>query len=193
MYKLCKTEQSALRQRQLEEGLLTAMKTRRYEEITISDLCDQMCVPRKSFYRYFSSKDGCLHALVDHTLLEFEQLTGLFASTDTMEQVLQAFEMFFEYWYQRSQLLDALARSGFSGLLVQRAVSKALSEHVIPSHLLPEDLHSVHRHALSFSIYGLMSMVLTWHHEGFRQNIREMASIATQIISHPLLEIPDQN
>ena len=63
MYKLCRTEQSAQRQRQLEQGLLLAMKTKRYEEITISDLCDQMGIPRKSFYRYFSSKDGALHAL----------------------------------------------------------------------------------------------------------------------------------
>ena len=77
MYKLCKTEQSAQRQRQLEEGLLTAMKTKRYEEITISDLCEQMDIPRKSFYRYFSSKDGALHALIDHTLLDFEQHTGI--------------------------------------------------------------------------------------------------------------------
>ena len=77
MYKLCKTEQSAQRQRQLEEGLLAAMKTKRYEEITISDLCEQMDIPRKSFYRYFSSKDGALHALIDHTLLDFEQHTGI--------------------------------------------------------------------------------------------------------------------
>ena len=70
MYKLCKTEQSAQRQRQLEEGLLTAMRTKRYEESSISDLCDQMGIPRKSFYRYFSGKDGALHALIDHTLME---------------------------------------------------------------------------------------------------------------------------
>ena len=72
MYKLCKTEQSAQRQRELERGLLNAMSTHQYEEISVSDLCDQMEIPRKSFYRYFSSKDGALHALIDHTLLEFE-------------------------------------------------------------------------------------------------------------------------
>ena len=53
MYKLCKTEQSAARQRQLEEGLLTVMLTRRYDEISVSDLCDDLAIPRKSFYRYF--------------------------------------------------------------------------------------------------------------------------------------------
>ena len=78
MYKLCKTEQSAQRQRQLEEGLLAAMRTKRYEEITISDLCDQMGIPRKSFYRYFSGKDGALHALIDHALLDYESFTAEF-------------------------------------------------------------------------------------------------------------------
>ena len=51
MYKLCKTEQSARRQRELEEGLLSAMKLWRYDEITISDLCEQMEIPRKAIYR----------------------------------------------------------------------------------------------------------------------------------------------
>ena len=58
MYKLCKTEQSANRQRQLEEGLLQIMLTRHFEEVSVSELCDQLQIPRKSFYRYFSSKDG---------------------------------------------------------------------------------------------------------------------------------------
>ena len=80
MYKLCKTEQSAARQRQLEQGLLQAMYTQDYEDISISDLCDRMGVPRKSFYRYFSNKDGALFALLDHTLMEFEQTSGTTAS-----------------------------------------------------------------------------------------------------------------
>ena len=74
MYKLCKTQQSAARQRQLELGLLQAMLEQHYEEVSVSDLCDRMQIPRKSFYRYFSGKDGALHALIDHTLLEFQEV-----------------------------------------------------------------------------------------------------------------------
>ena len=71
MYKFCKTEQSVQRQRELEQGLLTMMEHQRFEEISVSDLCDRLNIPRKSFYRYFSSKDGALFALLDHTLMEF--------------------------------------------------------------------------------------------------------------------------
>ena len=62
MYKMCKTEQSAQRQHLLEQGLLKAMLTHHYDEISVSDLCQSIGIPRKSFYRYFSGKDGALHA-----------------------------------------------------------------------------------------------------------------------------------
>ena len=71
MYKLCKTEQSALRQRLFEDALLAEMTQRRYEDITVSDLCRRMNVPRKAFYRYFDGKDGALFAMLDHRLMEY--------------------------------------------------------------------------------------------------------------------------
>ena len=64
------TRVPAKRQRELEYGLLAAMALHQYDEITVSDLCDRMQIPRKSFYRYFSSKEGALHALLDQKLLQ---------------------------------------------------------------------------------------------------------------------------
>ena len=72
MYKQCRTEQSSNRQRILEQGLLDAMIQQHYDSISVSDLCSRMGIPRKSFYRYFSGKEGALHALIDHALLDYE-------------------------------------------------------------------------------------------------------------------------
>lgn len=187
MYKLCKTEQSAARQRQLEEGLLSAMKMKRYEEITISELCDQMDIPRKSFYRYFSSKDGALHALLDHTLLEFEQRTGMLSGNGLLSDRMD-FKSFFEFWYQQKQLLDALEKSGISGVLVQRAINQARDEYVAPSYMIPQELQAVQYHAVSFAICGMMSMVTQWHHDGYRESVSEMAAIAAQVMTRPLIQ-----
>ena len=127
MYKLCKTEQSASRQRQLEQGLLKAMGKHRFEEISVSDLCDDLGIPRKSFYRYFSSKDGALFALLDHTLLQFYEIDGknrLAGGT-----ALGDLDSFFKFWYTHKELLDALQRSQLEGLLVQRATMLAKKEY----------------------------------------------------------------
>ena len=186
MYKLCKTEAAARRQRQLEHGLLHAMLQKRYDEISISDLCTQMEIPRKSFYRYFSSKDGALFALLDHTLLEFEQ------STDSNRRIRHAtaigdLERYFIFWKEHKDLLEALQRSQLSGMLVERATTFALQEHLMPRRLLSWSPH-YQGLALSFAICGLFSMVLQWQQNGFNISPSEMATIASTMLTQPLIQ-----
>ena len=184
MYKLCKTEQSAHRQRELEYGLLEAMLTRNYEDITISDLCDQLQIPRKSFYRYFSSKDGALFALLDHTLLEFYEtgsIEGLRGGTPIGD-----LERFFQFWKKHKMLIDALLRSNLSGLLVERAVSLAKQEELMPGYVKKweDTLQDI---AMGFVVCGLMAMVIQWHNEGYRIPTEQMAKAAVTILSRPLI------
>ena len=187
MYKLCKTEQSAQRQRQLEQGLLQAMRTQQYEDISISDLCDQMGIPRKSFYRYFSNKDGALFALLDHTLMEFEQ-SGAELVTPLEGNAIGDLEKFFYFWYDHRDLLEALKRSRLSGLLVERATHHAINERMMPAYLLSKD-QSSQQLALTFAICGLLSMVMQWHQDGFLQSPSKMAGIATMMLTKPLIQL----
>lgn len=185
MYKLCKTEQSAIRQRKLEQGLLEAMAVKDYDEISISELCDRMAIPRKSFYRYFTGKDGALQALIDHTLMEFEEYAANYRQGKTRSIQLDL-ESFFLFWIENKNLLDALARSGLSGILVNRAVSFALTDDVLPVRFLPNDKREMQRHITMFGVCGLMSMVLNWHDTGYERTAEEMSRIAVRMISRPL-------
>ena len=184
MYKLCKTEQSAARQRQLEKGLLDAMRTQHFENISISDLCDQLEIPRKSFYRYFSNKDGALFALIDHTLMEFEQSPDYYAGV--RGGALADLERYFIFWYSQRDLLAALQRSRLSGLLVERATHHALHERLMPEYLLNESERVQHL-SLTFVVCGLLSMVLAWHNGGYKESPAEIAGIAVTLLSKPLL------
>ena len=184
MYKCCKTEQSAARQRMLEEGLLQAMCTQRYEDISVSDLCDQLNVPRKSFYRYFSNKDGALIALLDHTLLEFTELSV--NSSGHVMGAVEKLERFFVFWHERKELLTALQRSRLSGLLVERATYHALHERILPLYLADQDIDS-QQMSMTFAVCGLLSMVLTWHNENYKESPQKMAQIATAMLTKPLV------
>lgn len=183
MYKICKTEQSAARQRELELGLLQAMESRRFEEISVSDLCNQMNIPRKSFYRYFSGKDGALFALIDHTLTEFIQVDDKRGGGNS---AIGDLECFFVFWYERRALLAALERSRLSGMLLERSTSHALNEQMMPRHLLAKP-QQVQRMALTFAVCGLLSMVIQWHHQGYQQSPKEMAQVATMMLTMPLI------
>lgn len=184
MYKFCKTEQSAARQRQLEQGLLAAMLEHRYEDISVSDLCQRMNIPRKAFYRYFSGKDGALFALIDHSMLDF-YTSDL---RNTPDSALGDLKGFFLFWHQQKDLLDALQGSHLSGLLIERATLLAQQEKLMPRKIMTwsTNLQSI---AMSFAISGLMTMVFQWHRQGYHISPAEITDVAINMLSSPLIHI----
>ena len=184
MYKLCKTEQSASRQRVLEQSLMELMKTCRYEEITVSNFCAHAGIPRKAFYRYFSSKDGALYALLDHTVLEYETYEVTYAPGET-RSVLRELEGFFLFWKERKPLLDALEYSGLSGVLMERALNYGINNPHIHYMLSRED-PKTRDHIVHFCTCGMMIMMINWHHGGFQDSTLDMAQIAVRLLTQPL-------
>lgn len=184
MYKLCKTEQSAARQRELEQSLIVLMNEYRYEEITVSDFCIHAGIPRKAFYRYFSSKDGALYALLDHTMLEYETYEVVYAPGER-RNLLRDLEGFFLFWKDHKPLLDALEHSGLSGILMERAIIY-VTQGALLNRMLPEEDPKTRDHIVRFCTCGLMIMMVNWHHEGYQESTLEMAQIAVRLVTQPL-------
>lgn len=187
MYKLCKTEQSARRQVEIEEGLLDMMQLRRYEDISVSDLCQKLGIPRKSFYRYFGSKEDALYGLVDHRLMGYEtQYTG--NSFRAKTGITLDLNWFFGFWLSQKDLLDALAHSGVTAVLVERAIQNSQRAEIFekaPESYSRKDMEMI----TAFTVCGLMTVVTQWHHDGYRQSPQEMAEIVYKMLKHPL--VPD--
>lgn len=171
MYKICRTAQSARRQRQMEQGLLAAMEKRRYEDITVCELCRGMGISRKAFYRYFDSKDDALYALLDRALAECDAAMRYTGQTLALGEL----EKYFRFWREHKRLLDALRQSGLSSQLIECALRyKAGAE---------EDSQKG-----SVTLVFLFLM-LQWHRGGYAQTPAEMACEAAQILGRPLLKI----
>lgn len=187
MYKQCVREQASRRQRTLEQGLLEAMLQQDYEEISVSELCESMGVPRKSFYRYFDCKDGALYALIDHTLVDFGD-DYLSKGWSKNTSFLTIAGRICDYWMEHKQLLDALERSGKSGLLVQRAMEWAMGLEHVPGFLQtsPPQLQD---YGIQFVTCGIMTMMVQWHHGGYQVDREKMAQVMQRLVSRPLIDM----
>lgn len=183
MYKQCQTMSSAARQREMEQGLLRMMQKRHYDEISVSDLCAEMEIPRKAFYRYFSGKDGALHSMIDHALVDYD--IPLISAGGEDNAAFNYMVAVFEYWMQKKQLLDALAKSERSGLLVQRAMVISNDLDVLPDFMQIRD-QQLREYGTMFLVCGLMTMIVRWHHDGFCRSTREMAQLAMHLFAHPM-------
>lgn len=176
MYKTCHTEESSRRQRELEQGLLEAMKALPYEKITLTDLCRRLQVPRKTFYRYFPTKEDCLLALMDHTLSDCNRsaLRGWDGSQGLTQVDLLRF---FHYWKEQKVFLDAVRDNDLSYLLLDRTtvIVDSMKENRQPEDFAREQVEY-------FIAHGLMSTVLRWHRHGFQSTPEKMAEEFARVL-----------
>ena len=183
MYKICHTEESSQRQRSLEQGLLDALAQQSYAKITLTELCTQLQVPRKTFYRYFPSKEDCLLSLIDHTLSDCNDIAlGGWTGTDVLDEKIQV--RFFRFWLEHAAFLDAIEANGFRYLLLDRttAIVDRMKENRTPDSFARDQVEY-------FVAHGLMTTVLRWHHHGFPSSPEEMASVFGKILKSPQLSV----
>ena len=81
-----------------------------------------------------------------------------------------------------------MARSGLSGVLIERTIDQALAEIGIPRQQWNQNPPDLRAHATMFSVCGIMSMVITWHSDNYFQDHRQMAQIAFKLVTEPLFE-----
>ena len=183
MYKICHTEASSHRQRELEAGLLKALGKQSYEKMTLTELCRELRLPRKTFYRYFPTKDDCLLGLIDHTLSDCNTvaLTGWEGDRELKQIHL---ERFFSYWRQQKSFLDAVRDNGFGYLLMDRTtvIVDAMKENDPPDAFARDQVEY-------FIAHGLMATVLRWHHFGYQSTPEEMAHTFAQVLHSPDISI----
>ena len=179
MYKHCATEESARRQRQLEQCLQELMLTESYPQITISQICDRAGISRKSFYRYFTSKEGCLYALLDHAI--FDGAAYYLPDHLVSSSMNLLYERFFMYWKEKASLLDALDKNTMGQLLTERMLTHIIQEEHEFRYLFRDLAHESSERSL-FYICGIAGLVLHWHKTGFTKSTAHMANILSDMI-----------
>lgn len=189
MYKRCATPETAERQKQLEEHLLKSMLEKPYCDISVSDLCEQAGISRKSFYRYFGNKDGCLNSLLDRILLgssDYSATANYSAGQDSPE-LLQIMS----YWMDQKPLLDAITANNLQSRLLDRCIQHTIHEARETLRWLGVTDVSQDSESIIFSVTGFLAVLLEWSRTNFPRTPSEMAQIMTKIWTQPLMTSPE--
>ncbi|MBO4979094.1 MAG: TetR/AcrR family transcriptional regulator [Clostridia bacterium] len=184
MYKLCKTEQSTKRQREIETCLLSLMEEKHYDDIRITELCERFGMPRKAFYRYFDSKDGALHALIEHTYLTYSGFTP--EGSQKKRTLREEMQYFFSFWLSQKRFLDALNKSNLLPKILEVSLGFPINEYLIVSKFLPNESSWARSQIFKFTMGGLLLLMLDWYKDGFKTDVTVMADIAARILESQL-------
>lgn len=185
MYKQCYTDQSARRQRELELGLLRMMGRKRFSEITVIELCQELAVPRKAFYRYFDSKEDALYALLDHSIMDIESRYLMLFHGEPMDDPLKNVENLLLSWKEKRELIDALGRNHMIPVLIERAVLYTTDIDAFPVFMLGADAESV-KYGRTFVSAGMLAMLYQWHCENYATSVADMAKLSLRLLRDPM-------
>jgi len=190
MHKTRNTEEPVVRRQLLEDQLYQAMLEKPYSEISVSDLCQQAGISRKSFYRYFGNKDGCLSALLDRVLLNTVSYQGKinYAAGSRSPELLQIME----YWMEQKSLLDLITANDLQSKLLERCFLHVVNEERDALRWLGISDIAKEPEAAIFGVTGFIAVLLSWSRNGFPRSPEEMAQIFTRIWTQPLMKLPQE-
>lgn len=185
MEKLPQTQAAQKRRSQLEEALLALMRTRGYAQTTVTDICREAGIPRRTFYHYFDSKEAVLRAVVESMLNEcfLEVMLEFDRGFDAMKESLVRN---FRYWQgEAREKLDLLLGNGLSGEMMQCALRWLESEHLGLPHrpgVSDKELELITMVGTS----GFFTLLMYWRRNNYRETPEKMADFAMRVLSEPL-------
>lgn len=187
MYKLCKTEQSAKRQKEIEELFLALLEMKSYEDVTVSELCERVDMPRKAFYRYFDTKEDVILALIDHTIAGYDSYVQK-STKSAGRTVASELESFFAFWLDGDarRLLVVIIKNSLEGHLIQRSINFSVSEMPSIRRFMSSDVEDSAMLIFRFVITGLMSVMLSWFKDGCKESPHDMASVVQRLVAEPI-------
>ena len=191
MYKLCKTAQSTKRQREIENALLDLMSKTPYSDITVTELCEALQMPRKTFYRYFDSKDDALYALIEHTMSEYSDFSASLEKSN-VRTLKREIERYYIFWFEHKNLLDALSRNNMLEKIVDISINFPVNDMVSLKRFLPDDTDWARERIFRFAVCGLVCQMIDWYRDGFFASTSDMAEISCRTLSKPLFPNLDQ-
>lgn len=183
MYRKCTTEKAAAQQRRFQEALLASMKNQSYSEITVTDLCRQTGLSRKTFYRLYENKDDVICALLDGVLYKMSQYQ------QPKRTIHEALRRVFSYWKEQKEVLDVLSNNHQTYLLLERALNYVSSEDSEIQRALGVVGHPHKEEILLFVLGGIMSLIIRWHHSDYAKSMEEMTQLAAKLLMSPPLQL----
>lgn len=178
--------QAALKRRELlEEALLELMRTKGYAQTTVTDICREAHIPRRTFYHYFDCKEAVLRAVVENMLNEcsLEVMLEFDRGFDAMKGSLIRN---FRYWQGPArEKLDLLLDNGLSGEMMQCALHWLETERIG----LPRRPGMSEKELEIITMVGcscFFTLLMYWRRNEYRETPEKMTEFALRTLSEPL-------
>lgn len=164
-------------------AFMQLLKTTPYSKITISELCKQAGLSRKTFYKHYSGIEALVESIYDgFALLYLRQLTSMNAQVTNYERFLTTFS----FWYRFRDYVEMLVRND---LWNEKRLIKYERHSMVDTAEwsgTPFDSPEHRYYLYVFLGAGCLRVVESWCQNGFRETPEELANLVSYILDGDL-------
>ena len=163
------TNQTAIRsQHMIADALLHLMKRKHFNQISITEICEEAAIGRKTFYRNFEQKEDVIDFRLDILCAEFERVI----SGHPPEEQLY---LYFSFAKKHIDFFIVMHKNGFLPVL-QKKISIFLPA-AMP--VWSEDAVE-QEYRCRYIAAGIEAIMQVWVERGFQEEIETVVSFARQ-------------
>ena len=156
-------------------ALLKLMKEKPYNQISVSELSETAQYDRRTYYRYYTSKDDILFS---YCAVLLSKMAKDMSSNPLTPQ--SGFLSFFKFWDNNREFLDLLYKQNLLYYLGEK-LDQLLYEQVglkvhddLPTQL--SEVSEFSRYAYYFTLGGLWQMLILWIRDGMKLTPEQLTS-----------------
>lgn len=153
----------------IEDAVLQLLKTKRFSEITVSDIIRQAHVARSSYYRNYDAKETVVRSYIDRMHAEVRKQIHFSEDMDDL-LIFDNLVASLSFYRQQKDELLLLYANGL-GMLVQDTLNE-FAETLAGS--MPQT--SIHRYKLYFLTGAMLNMTMAWLEQGAKESPTAMAT-----------------
>lgn len=188
MAMLCHTEYAVQKMAQLENALLDLMALRPYQDITVTDICREAGIPRRTFYHYFESKEAVLESIIEALMRECFLNTVLDFQVGK-EKMHQRFVQIFHFWEgENRKKLDVLLKNSLESRLLAFSSTLIRKERIgiLQNSNLDPKLVEI---GLMVGVTDFFTLLFYWSQGGYQESPEQMAEYAIWVLPQAFYQL----
>lgn len=168
-------------------ALLALLKQKPYSQITISELCEQANLSRKTFYKYFTGLDELIDHVYEGFVLAYQRYP---VPANGKSECYNSFLHFFSFWYYFRDWVGVLVKNDLWD--EDRLMTEQQHSLLAPRDWSGTPADGEHNRYLLYAFLGVgcVRMIKNWYQEGFKQTPEELAELVDFALSGNMIATP---
>lgn len=172
---ICDMENLSKRNRQSIELICNAMfkllQKQNFNSISITELCEEAQLARKTFYRNFESKEDVIKKSIDYMFKELGKRIDFDKNIDSGKITLE----YFNFWYENREFLKIIFKNDLFNILnSQYDLYMKIFRKLMCGE---EEMNSELEYTIIFVSGGYWNVLQHWVRKDFKDDPRELAKM----------------